>query len=441
MTRRLGLVPLVAATYFMVSGGPYGIEDILGSAGYLKALIILLVLPFVWTIPTTLMIGELASALPEDGGFYIWVRRALGPFWGYQEAWLSLTASIFDMAIYPTLFTLYLGHLAPWLVAGSRGTLWEIVLVLGCCLWNMRGAPAVGHGSVILFCVLLSPFAVLTAAGIWRGWHLPAHGLGPAAHSAWTASPAGGGLSLAILVAMWNYMGWDNASTVAREVENPPVTYPRAMLIAAALVALAYVIPLGAMAYAGMPLERFTTGAWADAGGVLAGGWLSLAIIAGGTLNGLGMFNALTLSYTRLPMVLAQEGMLPRWLAERNRYNAPAMAILACGLCWALALGFTYERLISIDLMLYGSSLVLEFVALIVLRVREPELARPFSMGRFPVALALSAMPVSLVVYAIVVARHEQLAGMPAPLFGILTASGGVVCYYASRLWWSRNLR
>ena len=74
--------------------------------------VLLLCLPFLWSLPTALMIGELASALPAEGGFYVWVRRALGPFWGFQEAWLSLAASIFDMAIYPTLFTLYLGRLA-----------------------------------------------------------------------------------------------------------------------------------------------------------------------------------------------------------------------------------------------------------------------------------------------------------------------------------------
>ncbi|HXP11169.1 MAG TPA: amino acid permease, partial [Acidobacteriaceae bacterium] len=100
---RLRLFSLIAATFFMVSGGPYGIEDTLGGAGYVGALLILAIVPFVWSLPTTLMIGELASAIPAEGGFYVWVRQAFGPFWGYQEAWLSLAASIFDMAIYPTL--------------------------------------------------------------------------------------------------------------------------------------------------------------------------------------------------------------------------------------------------------------------------------------------------------------------------------------------------
>ena len=107
--KKLLLLPLIAATFFMVSGGPYGMEDILGGAGYGWAIVILLVLPLIWSLPTALMIGELAAAIPNEGGFYIWVRRGLGPFWGYQEGWLSLSASIFDMALYPSIFVLYLG--------------------------------------------------------------------------------------------------------------------------------------------------------------------------------------------------------------------------------------------------------------------------------------------------------------------------------------------
>src|SRR5438094_9032017 len=143
------MLPLLAATYFMVSGGPYGLEEIIGDAGYGWALIILFVLPFFWSLPTSLMIGELAAAVPEEGGFYAWVRRAMGPFWGFQEAWLSLAASIFDMAIYPTLFVTYLGRFAPALTAGWRGIAIGAAVVAACAVWNITGARAVGGGSVI----------------------------------------------------------------------------------------------------------------------------------------------------------------------------------------------------------------------------------------------------------------------------------------------------
>lgn len=432
LARGLRLIPLAAATYFMVAGGPYGIEDILGGAGYLKALAILLVLPLIWSFPTALMIGELASALPEEGGFYVWVRRAMGPFWGYQEAWLSLAASIFDMAIYPTLFLLYLNKLFPAWTLGWHGTAWELVLIAVCCLWNLRGAPAVGDGSIALFVILLSPFAVLVAAAAWHGIHL--HG-----NTAWRSGTAGGtGLSTAILVALWNYMGWDNASTVAREVENPQRNYPRAMLLATVVVALSYVIPLAAMAFAGLNISQFTTGSWADAGTLLAGPWLGVAIVVGGALTGLGMFNALTMSYARLPMVLAEDGMLPRLVALRNRFGVPWVAVLLCSSAWALALQFSFERLISIDLMLYGSSLILEFVALVVLRLREPDLERPFRAGSFATAMALGVFPTGLIVYAAFVSRNERMAHIPALALGAIIAAAGPLMYWLSK---SRHAR
>lgn len=160
--RKMRLLPLVAATYFMVSGGPYGIEDILGGAGFARAIIILLVLPILWSLPTALMIGELASAIPAEGGFYVWVRRALGPFWGYQEGWLSLSASVFDMAIYPAIFVLYLRQIQP----GSDLRLAWICLVAGrrrLLLLLEHARRACGRRRV---CRAVCPFA-----GAVRGLH------------------------------------------------------------------------------------------------------------------------------------------------------------------------------------------------------------------------------------------------------------------------------
>jgi amino acid transporter len=424
------LLPLMAATFFMVSGGPYGIEDIL-DAGYLRGLIILVALPFLWSLPTALMIGELASALPEEGGFYVWVRRALGPFWGYQEAWLSLAASIFDMAIYPTLFVLYLSRLFPTWTAGWHGAMWELGIIAVCCVWNLMGAPAVGEGSVGLFVMLLSPFVVLVAVAAWHGAHMPVH-------ISWTRS-GGGGLSTAILVAMWNYMGWDNASTIAREVENPRRNYPRAMLASTGIVMVTYAVPLAAMAWAGVPAGRFSTGSWADVASAMVGPWLGLAIVVGGTLTSVGMFNALTMSYARLPMVMAEDGLLPAGLAWKNRRSVPWVAVLACAVAWALALRFSFERLISLDLILYGGSLILEFVALIALRIREPGLERPFYAGRFPLICGMAAAPTLLIVYACAVSRHERMAHMPALLLGALIAGAGPVFFLVSRAFRKRT--
>ncbi len=406
----------------MVSGGPYGLEDIIGEAGYWRGLLMLAVLPFVWSLPTALMVGELASALPAEGGYYVWTRRALGRFWGFQEAWLSLAASVFDMAIYPVIFVLYLGRIAPAWTAGYRGTGWAVAVVLGCTLWNLRGAKAVGEGSILLFVVLLAPFAVLVAVSLWR-WH--GHGSG----TLFTTVPRKD-LAGAVSVALWNYMGWDNASTVAQEVDDPQRNYPRAMLASAALVAVTYILPLLAIGLAGLGAAQFSTGAWTDAARFVAGPWLGLAVVLGGMINGVGMFNPLMMSYARVPYALAKDGLLPRAFQRENAFGVPWVALVACAALWALALRFSFERLISIDLVLYGAALSLEFIALAVLRLREPNLVRPFRVpGGFPGAVLAGVGPALLIAFALWAARDERIGSVSALFFAASVAWSGVAVY------------
>jgi amino acid transporter len=368
----------------------------------------------------------------------------MGPFWGYQEVWLSLAASIFDMAIYPAIFVLYLGKFSPALTSGWYGYAWSLAVVVLCCAWNLRGATAVGEDSMGLFALLLAPFAVFVVLGFWRGltlhpqvqWGINSPG-----------AAAGMGFSTAVLVALWNYMGWDNASTVAQEVENPQRNYPRAMIFATILVAVTYVVPLAAMALSGLSAASFSTGDWAEAaralGGTgLIGAGLGLAMVAGGALTGIGMFNALVMSYTRLPMVMAEDGLLPRVVARRNSRGVPWVSVLLCGLAWALALKLPFERLISIDLILYGSSLLLEFAALVVLRLREPHLARPFKAGSFGVACLLGVGPAALIGYALWASRDEKLFGtISALLFAVGVGLLGPLLYWMTVALRSRRQR
>jgi amino acid transporter len=107
---------------------------------------------------------------------------------------------------------------------------------------------------------------------------------------------------------------------------------------------------------------------------------------------------------------MAEDGMLPQFFARRNSHNVPWVSVLLCGLGWALALNLKFERLISIDLILYGSSLLLEFVALIVLRVREPDLTRPFKAGNLAFACSLGIGPALLIGYALYASRREEIS-------------------------------
>ncbi len=419
---RLTLWPLVAATFFMVSGGTYGIEDIVHGAGYGRAILFLVLTPLLWSLPTAFMIGELSSALPFEGGYYGWVRRAMGNFWGFQEAWLSLAASIFDMAIYPTLFVAYLTRLFPWFSVNYRGVMVGLVAVIICAVLNIAGVKVVSTTSLWLFFALSSPFLLVVLLSPLK--------YGALFHAVTTPTTSKVDLIGGLLICMWNYMGWDNASTIATEVERPQRTYPRAMLAAVCIVALSYILPVAAVWMTRLPAGAWETGSWADIAGLLGGPVLRIALVVGGMFSAFGMFNALVMSYSRLPLAMAQDGMLPSFFGRLNRRRAPWVAIIALAIGWACCLGLGFERLVTIDILIYGLSLALEFLALVVLRIREPQLKRPFRVpGGMIGAVAVGIAPVLLLGFDLDRSQSEQIAGMSSFAFGAVVIGAGVLAY------------
>jgi amino acid transporter len=407
----------------MVSGGTYGTEDVVHGAGYGRAILILLLTPILWSLPTAFMIGELSSALPQEGGYYAWVRRAMGKFWGFQEAWLSLVASIFDMAIYPTLFVAYMTRMFPWFQEGHRGVLVGLAVVITCVVLNVAGVKVVSTTSLWLFFALSAPFILIVGLTPFK--------IGVLANAVTKPTTSTVDIIGGLLIAMWNYMGWDNASTIAAEVERPQRTYPRAMLVAVGIVSLTYIVPVAAMWMTGLAPSAWETGSWAEIAGMVGGPLLRIALVAGGMISAFGMFNALVMSYSRLPLAMAQDGMLPRVFGKLHpKTRAPWVAIIVLAMGWACCLGLGFERLVTIDILLYGASLSLEFAALIYLRVREPELPRPFRVpgGMFG-AIAIGITPMLMLGFSIVRSEHESVLGMSSFAFGVLLIGAGIVAY------------
>ena len=138
--------------------------------------------------------------------------------------------------------------------------------------------------------------------------------------------------------------------------------------------------PSSRFASIGIARSEWTTGSWASVARMVAGPWLEIGMIVGGMLGALGMLNALIMSYSANSTgpgrgrISARD---PRTTRPQDR-GAPTVSILVCAIAWGLALNLGFERLIELDLLFYGLSLVLEFVALVVLRVREPGLRRPY---------------------------------------------------------------
>jgi amino acid transporter len=205
------------------------------------------------------------------------------------------------MAIYPTLFVLYLGRL--WPEANMHPVAIGALFIAVGSAYNLGGARVVGDGSAVTTVLLLAPFALLALLAFL------AHPGDPAssARSTLVQPDLAGG----VVVAMWNYMGWDNASTIAGEVERPARTYPAAVLIAGVLVTLTYVVPVAAMARAGVDPSAWDTGSWVEGARTFGGRGLAVAVVVGGMLSAFGMYSALCLSFSRLPAALADDGGSP----------------------------------------------------------------------------------------------------------------------------------
>ena len=152
-----------------------------------------------------------------------------------------------------------------------------------------------------------------------------------------------------------------------------------------------------------------------------------------------GTFTALMLSLSRLPVAMADDGFLPKVFARVHpRTGAPWVAIIACAVFWALFFPLGFESLVIIDVLLTGLSILLEFVALVVLRIREPDLPRPFKIpGGIIVAVAIGIPPAALVALSMVRNSSESLGPVNGLVVGLGLAALGPVLYLATKVFGS----
>jgi amino acid transporter len=115
---------LTAIIFFTVSGGPYGLEPLLNNVAPGLALALIILMPLLWSVPVMLMVLELTSMMPEEGGYYRWVQEALGRRWGFYEGWWSWLYTMVDLAIYPVLFVQYLTYFLPRSARGRFPSAW-----------------------------------------------------------------------------------------------------------------------------------------------------------------------------------------------------------------------------------------------------------------------------------------------------------------------------
>jgi amino acid transporter len=429
LVRSISTLSLVFILYFSTSGGAFTTEALVASVGPGMALLVLLLVPVVYSLPEILIIGELASMLPLEGGYYRWVQRAFGPFWAFQNGWLTWMYSLVDMAIYPKLFVTYLAwfapRLPPWGVWGAG-----LLVIWGATAINLAGAARVGRTSVMAGTFIITGFLAVSVAALAHASHVPWRPFSA------PGSAGKGGMAVGLSIALWNYIGWDNASTVQGEVRDASRSYPRALAIALPLVVAGYIIPLLATLSA-TDWTTWAEGAWPQialaAGGAL-GPMLAAWLALGGMVSALALFNALLLAYSRIPFVMATDGLLPAALARTDARGTPRVAVLFAAVCYSVFMLLPFGSLVIADVLLYSLALMLELGSLVALRVREPELRGAFRipLGTGPVAV-LALFPFSVLLLVVALSFLDGEYGLPAVTGAAVAITLGPLCYSLAR--------
>ena len=379
-------------------------------------LVLLILTPILWSAPVALVMAELGSAMPDEGGYVTWTRQAFGSYWAFQVGWWSWIDSFVDVAVYPALFVEYLRFWMPEMAPLERWLLVVAFIVVLTGL-NLSGVRPTGHAAVALAIVSLAPVAALTVAAL----------VGPHV-SPWTPlAPAGQGLTtlgLGLAVVMWNYSGWDTPSTILGEARSPERAFRSATFLALPVLTAAYVLPMGAtLASGALPWSQWTTGVLPTIARSVGGEWLGHAVAAGAVLSTAGLFMSLLLTNSRLPYVMARDQMMPRWLGVVDpRFGTPWRAIVVSAALYAGFAAFSFKELIVLNVWLYSLSLLVELAAFVRLRVVAPEMPRPWRVpGGLAVAVAVVACPVLFCLGAMATAGFTNtIAGVVAALTGPL---------------------
>jgi amino acid transporter len=368
-TRRAGLLSLLGLMYASACGGPYGTEDFVAKVGPGLFMMMLVVTPFVWGLPTAFATAELSTRRSVSGGFYRWACEYLGPFWGFQEGVWNLLLSFLDNALYPVLFARAVSHMlggmspvAEWLTA--------VVFIFALTYLNYRGIRIAGATAVGLNLFLILPLVWLVIAAVGQIRFNPF--LPFRVESVDSAAQFGACLALA----MWFYSGYYEVSAAAEEIDNPARNIPLSLLILSPLVIASYALPtLAGLATVG-GWETWSSGQFASIGREVAGPFLGYWLFLGGAASMAVIFLSYLLWWSRLASAMAHDRHLPGVLRPLHpRYGTPYRILLAYALIYSAMAALPFEKLLVADIWLTGASNLVLQASLI--RSRDQDTGEP----------------------------------------------------------------
>ena len=430
--RRASLFQLVFLTYSVVCGGAYGLEEMVSGAGPGFTLGLLLLLPVIWAAPVSLACAELSAAYPVEGGYYRWARMAFGDFVGYLAGWFVWLSTFATNAAFAVLFANYTTE---WLPEASPSLRFAIAVGL---VWitiflNYRGIQVVGTLSVVFTVFIFIPFFLMSVMGFA---HVRFNPLVPFLNPEKTFATA---FASSLAIGIWLYAGYEKLSTAAAEVDDPARAFPISLAVALPMTVLSYVIPTLAALAANGDWREWGPAHFTPAARMIGGAGLGSLMAAGALVANGCLLMATLLAQSRLPMVLAEDGLFPPIFRKTHpRYGSPVASLVVGGLVLTLLCRYQFTSLTGLYALVQVAAYLLIYAALLRLRGpgSPPRDEKAFSIPLGRVGLLLMIAP-SVVLAALVVGLglwHDGGLDKPQVLVDIAVFASGPVSYAAFKI-------
>ena len=382
--RQIGFLPLLALAYGYTAGGPFGYEEIFQGSGPGMALVFLTFVPFFWSIPISFAAAEMNSIMPVQGGFYRWVRAAFGDFWGFQCGWWNWTGTFLLNSVYGVLLMDYLHEYIPGLTGNWK---WAGAALVLCMLsyLNARGVQVAGGLAVGLQFAIFIPVAWLCIAALFQWHHNPVLPFIP------PGKPFGSVLGKGLALAMWNYAGYEQLSSVVGEVKDAQKTFVKVLVWNTPMNILTYTLPATLALAALGNWQEWTTGYIVTASRIIGGPALGVCMLVASLIGVLSLSNSTILYTTRIPATMAEDGYLPAWLGKLHpKFGTPARAIAVSTLVYCLLARTNVVELVNVYIWTRIATSMLTLLAAWQLRRKMPDAPRAFRIPGGTLGLAAS---------------------------------------------------
>jgi len=411
----IGGAAIAAMSFFNVSGGPWGSEDIFSASDPATGVAGIIFFAVCFCVPQILVTAELSCALPSNGGYSIWVREAFGDFWCFQETYWQWVSGVADAAVYPVLIC---DTVLQLLDRTHVGMVEKIA-------WRAMTAALLSlptYVSISRVPSLLITLAVCTGAPVVAFVLYGLRFFDPAVmYARRTKGPIRYGKFLNVL--FWNLEGWDCISTCTALCAEPRErTIPRGLFVAMVATTVQYVLVL--VLAAGVSEESYPWESWNDGTlpsiGRTVGPWMSALLLGASVAGNAGQYLSEFMEDSYLLQGAAEVRIVPRFLGKTLPLSGvPWMANTAQLLIIIVLMSFDFSDILVFDNFFCATAMALEFLAYFKLRWHRPDLPRPFRTPTACLPLFIPALMVLVLVWVHCLSGDARCINLGALAVGV----------------------